>query len=68
MKTYFIVEHNNRSGKYWWAHYSGIFSIFGRYSYQNTVSSTCSYRSADRCEEKLRRHIYKPKVVRVVKF
>jgi len=68
MKTYFIVEHNDRSGQYWRAHRRGILSSCGIYNVENWIPSTTSFISADDCEKKLRRDIVSPKVIKVVRI
>jgi len=67
MRTYYIVEHNDRSGKFWRAHYRGVFSTLGIYGDFNFVPGTIAFKDADECERLVRIKIEKPKVIRVVR-
>ena len=68
MRTYYIVEHNDKSGQYWRAYKRGFWSTLNSYNDFNIVLSTHSFESADDCESRLRRQIEKPKVVRVIRM
>ena len=68
MKTYYIVKVD--SYLTCWEAHSGIFARLGFFSIWSLVSYSMSYKSADDCEQNLRREVSKKtyKVVRVVKI
>lgn len=73
MKTYYIVEKRTARGRPEWKAYKrGLFTTFNRYCESNEVSGISSMRSADDCEQELRRKLackgFKPLVIRTLQL
>lgn len=69
MKIYYIVKVKSGYSTTWVA-YGGLFARMGYFGYLNYVSGAMSDKSADECEQQLRREVspHKYEVVRVVKI